>query len=158
MKYYAVYDTNVLISALLTKQPDSATAKVVDAIASQRVIPLYNQEILDEYDEVLHRPKFKFSEDRIQQLLSVIKKLGIAVSPTPTGEILPDMDDLVFYEVVMEKRSDDAYLVTGNIRHFPERDYIVTPAEMMAIISNSISSADADEYNEKTTEVTEDIE
>lgn len=158
MKYYAVYDTNVLISALLTKQPDSATAKVVDAIASQRVIPLYNHEILDEYDEVLHRPKFKFSEDRIQQLLSVIKKLGIAVSPTPTGEILPDMDDLVFYEVVMEKRNDDAYLITGNIRHFPEREYIVTPTEMMAIIANSVSSADADEYNEKTTEATEDIE
>ena len=51
MKYYAVYDTNVLISALLTKQRDSATAKVVDAIASQRVIPLYNQDILNEYDE-----------------------------------------------------------------------------------------------------------
>ena len=54
MKYYAVYDTNVLISSLLTKQRDSATAKVVDAIASQRVVPPYNQEILDEYDEVLH--------------------------------------------------------------------------------------------------------
>ncbi len=135
MKYYAVYDTNVLISSLLTKQRDSATAMVVDAIASQRVVPLYNQEILDEYDEVLHRPKFKFSEERIQNLLSVIKAFGIAVNPSPTGEILPDMDDLVFYEVVMEKRDDDAYLITGNIRHFPEREYIVTPAEMMAILS-----------------------
>ena len=134
MKYYAVYDTNVLISALLTKQRDSATAKVVDAIASQRVIPLYNQEILDEYDEVLHRPKFKFSEDRIQRLLAIVKAFGIAVNPSPTGEILPDMDDLVFYEVVMEKRNDDAYLITGNIKHFPDREYIVTPAEMMAIL------------------------
>ena len=30
------------------------------------------------------------------------------------------MDDLVFYEVVMEKRkADDAYLITGNLKHFP---------------------------------------
>ena len=31
----------------------------------------------------------------------------------PTGETLPDMKDLPFYEVVAEKRDDDAYLVTG---------------------------------------------
>ena len=48
--------------------------------------------------------------------------------------ILVDMDDLIFYEVVMEKREDDSYLVTGNQKHYPVRDYIVTPAEMMKII------------------------
>ena len=133
MKYCAVYDTNVLISALLTKHRDSATARVLDAIASQRVIPLYNQEILDEYDEVLHRPKFKFSEGKIQGLLSVIRAFGIAVEPSPTGVILPDMDDLVFYEVVMEKRDDGAYLITGNIKHFPDREYIVTPVHLFCI-------------------------
>ena len=47
---------------------------------------------------------------------------------------MPDMDDLVFYEVVMEKRDDGAYLVTGNTRHFPKRSYIVTPAEMMEVL------------------------
>ena len=48
---------------------------------------------------------------------------------------LPDQKDRVFYEVVMEKRtSDDAYLVTGNIRHFPEKPYIVTPRQMLDII------------------------
>ena len=56
------------------------------------------------------------------------------VNPSPTGEILPDMDDLVFFEVVMEK-SDDAYLITGNLKHYPSREFIVTPAEMMSIIS-----------------------
>ena len=134
MKLYAVYDTNVLISSLLTKHRDSATAKIVDAVAEQRIIPLYNQEILEEYEEVLHRKKFGFSESKIQKLLSFIKKLGIEVTASPTGEILPDMDDLVFYEVVMEKRNDDAYLITGNIKHFPERKYIVTPAQMMSIL------------------------
>ena len=134
MRYYAVFDTNVLISSLLTKQTDTATARVVDAISSGDIIPLYNQEILNEYDEVLHRAKFSFSEERIQKILLMIRQFGMAVNPSPTGEILVDMDDLVFYEIVMEKRKDNAYLITGNIRHFPERDFIVTLSEMMALI------------------------
>lgn len=34
MRYYAVFDTNVLISSLLTKRTDTATAQVVDAVSS----------------------------------------------------------------------------------------------------------------------------
>lgn len=131
MRYYAVFDTNVLISSLLTKRTDTATAQVVYAISSGLIIPLYNQEILDEYTDVLHRAKFSFSEERIGRLMAMIRQYGLAVNPSPTGEIL------VFYEVVMEKREDDAYLITGNIRHFPEGDFIVTPAEMMAIIEKN---------------------
>lgn len=134
MRYYAVFDTNVLVSSLLTKQTDTATARVVDAISAGDIIPLYNQEVLDEYYDVLHRAKFSFSEERIRNILLMIRQFGLAVNPSPTGEILVDMDDLVFYEIVMEKRKDDAYLITGNIRHFPKRSFIVTPSEMIAII------------------------
>lgn len=134
MRYYAVIDTNVLISSLLTKRADTATAKVINAIASKTLIPLYNPEIMREYTEVLHRKKFSFSENLVDQLLSMFRQYGLFVTASPTGEILPDMTDLVFYEVVMEKREDGAYLVTGNLRHFPDREFIVTPAEMMALI------------------------
>ena len=134
MKYYAVFDTNVLVSSLLTKNRNSATAKVVDAIASGDLIPLYSQDVIDEYNEVLRRKKFSFSESKVTRLLTLVSQYGMEVTPKPTGEILVDMDDVVFYEIVMEKRDDDAYLITGNIRHFPERDFIVTPAEMMAIL------------------------
>ena len=135
MKYYAVFDTNVLVSSLLTKNRDSATAKVVDAIASGDLIPLYSQDVIDEYNEVLRRKKFSFSESKVTRLLTLVSQYGMEVTPKPTGEILVDMDDVVFYEIVMEKRDDDAYLITGNIRHFPERDFIVTPAEMMDILN-----------------------
>jgi len=37
----------------------------------------------------------------------------------------------------MEKREDNAYLVTGNQKHYPIRDFIVTPTEMMEIIGFS---------------------
>lgn len=137
MKYYAVIDTNVLLSALLSKKEDSATVKVLDAVFDGKITPLYHQDILAEYNEVLHREKFHLREDLIQKVIEAFRQYGIEVFPQPTGAILIDMDDLVFYEVAMEKREDDAYLVTGNQKHYPFRDFIVTPAEMIAIIKAS---------------------
>lgn len=134
MTYYAVIDTNVFISALLSKNSDSATVKVLQAVIAGRIVPLYHNEILTEYDEVLHREKFHFKEKSIQMVLTAVKEFGVEVFPQPTGEIFVDMDDLIFYEVAMEKRDDDAYLVTGNQKHYPIRDFIVTAAEMMEII------------------------
>ena len=133
---YTVIDTNVFVAALLTKNDDSATVKVYEAIADGLITSLYHKYILEEYAEVLSRPKFKFSEKKINAVLDMIIKYGIEVFPKPTGEILIDMDDLIFYEVAMEKRNDDSYLVTGNQKHYPVRDFIVTPAEMMEIIES----------------------
>ena len=124
MTYYAVIDTNVFISALLSKNSDAATVKVLRAIIDGRIVPLYHNEILAEYDEVLHREKFHFQEKSIQMVLTAVKEFGMEVFPQPTGEILIDMDDLIFYEAAMEKRDDDAYLVTGNQKHYPIRDFI----------------------------------
>lgn len=137
MIYYAVIDTNVLLSALLSKKEDSATVKVLDAVFDGKITPLYHQDILAEYNEVLHREKFHLREDLIQKVIEAFRQYGIEVFPQPTGSILIDMDDLVFYEVAMEKRENDAYLVTGNQKHYPLRDFIVTPAEMIAIIKAS---------------------
>lgn len=134
MTYYAVIDTNVFISALLSKRTDSATVKVLDAMMEGKIIPLYHEEILAEYEEVLRRKKFHFKEETIKLVVDAVKQFGVEVFPQPTGEILVDMDDLIFYEVAMEKRDNDAYLVTGNQKHYPLRDFIVTPAEMVAII------------------------
>lgn len=140
MEYYAVIDTNVLISALLSKKEDSATIKVLDAVFEGKIIPLYHQDILAEYDEVLHREKFHLQEKVIQTVLEAVRQYGVEVFPQPTGAVLIDMDDPVFYEVAMEKREDNAYLVTGNQKHYPFRDYIVTPAEMMKIIETTEES------------------
>ena len=138
MEYYAVIDTNVLLAALLSKRKDSATVKVLDAVFEGTIIPLYHQDILIEYDEVLHREKFHLQEAVIRIVLDAVRQYGVEVFPQPTGAVLIDMDDLVFYEVAMEKRDDDAYLVTGNQKHYPFRDFIVTPAEMMEIIETKV--------------------
>lgn len=134
---YAVIDTNVLVAALLTKNNDSATVKVLEAIADGRITPLYHKDMLVEYAEVLGRKKFKLNQDMVSVLIRMIIKYGVEIFPKPTGEILIDMDDLIFYEVAMEKRDEDSYLVTGNKKHYPVRDFIVTPTEMINILNNS---------------------
>ena len=140
MKYYAVFDTNVLVSSLLTKNPDSATARVIDLVADGKVTPLFNGEILDEYEEVLSRAKFQFSHTAVEKLMEVFRQFGQALAPIATDETFAaDSDDKIFYEVVMAKREqtnddEDSYLVTGNLRHFPIKPFVVTPSEMLAIV------------------------
>ena len=134
MECHAVIDTNVFVSALLSKQADAATVRVLDAMLDGKIVPLYHKDMLTEYEEVLHRRRFHFKEETIQTIINTVKQYGVEVFPQPTGEILVDMEDLIFYEVAMEKRDDDAYLVTGNKKHYPIRDFIVIPSEMMAII------------------------
>ncbi|MGN0592674.1 MAG: putative toxin-antitoxin system toxin component, PIN family [Ruminococcus sp.] len=137
MSLYAVIDTNVLVSALITKNDSAATLQVMKAVLSGKIIPLYHQDILMEYAEVLARPKFHLAYETIRKVIRSIITNGVEVFPKPTGEILIDMDDLIFYEVAMEKREDDAFLVTGNQKHYPIRDFIVTPSEMLNILSAS---------------------
>lgn len=132
MNFYAVIDTNVLVSALLSRNEDSATVIILREIFGGRITPLFHERILREYSEVLHRKKFGLNERTIRVVLNAIVQFGIEVFPKPTGEILPDIDDLIFYEVAVG--FGEAFLVTGNQKHFPARGFIVTPAEMAQIL------------------------
>ena len=152
MKCCAVVDTNVLVAALLSKRDDSATVRVIRAMISGEFIPLYHEDILAEYEDVLHRKKkYDLSESAIQTVLNAIRRFGIEVFPKPTGEIFIDEDDIIFYEVAMEKRDDNAYLVTGNMKHYPVRDFIVTPAGMIAILEEKKAQERKEKKNAWTT-------
>lgn len=135
MKYFAVIDTNVIISAMLNFH--SVPGQIVLEALTGKITPLLNNEILDEYEEVLSRPKFHFSQVDIQILINGIITRGVHVDATPLGEYLPDPKDAIFYEIVMESRkTTDSYLVTGNLKHFPVKPFIITPREMLNLIQD----------------------
>ena len=46
MKCYAVIDTNVLVSALLSSHDDAATVQVIGRLFSGEVVPLFSEDIL----------------------------------------------------------------------------------------------------------------
>lgn len=136
-KCYAVLDTNVLVSALLGASRMSIPTRVLKAVTDGYLIPLYNDEIINEYREVLSRKKFPFDPELIETVLKMITADGLCLNRTKvTGEIFPDPKDLVFYEVALSK--EDSFLVTGNLKHFPKKPFIVSPAEMMEIIEATL--------------------
>ena len=134
-KVFAVIDTNVIVSALLSRNnKESNTSRVFEAILDGRITPLYNEEILGEYKEVLGRSKFPFYKEDVEMVEILMVAVGLKLGRTTSFEgIFPDPKDVVFYEVTLSK--DDAYLVTGNIKHFPQKPFVVTPAEMVAILN-----------------------
>ena len=135
MKIYAVIDTNVVVSALL--RWDSVPGAVLEQALAGSIIPILSNEILAEYEEVLRRKKFPFKEQDIIILIDGFRMRGVFLEPKKIEENLPDPKDVIFYEITMEaKKNDDAYLVTGNIKHFPLKPFVVTPREMLTILEN----------------------
>ena len=137
MKYFAVIDTNVLVSAML--RWDSVPGNVMELAFIGSVIPVYNDDIINEYRAVLLRPKFHLTKDIVNDVIDEIIERGISVDADTLDIELPDPKDRVFYEVVMEERKEeDAYLITGNIKHFPVKPFVVTPRQFLDIILSEI--------------------
>lgn len=132
MNTYVVIDTNVLVSALLSKHPDSSTVRVLELVFLGNVIPLFDSEILSEYEDVLHRKKFKLPESLIRKIIDEIVRVGEPADRILSDEKFVDPKDIVFYEVALSK--ENSFLVTGNLRHFPRTPMVVSPAQLLEII------------------------
>lgn len=135
MKKYVVVDTNVLVSALITRNESSPTVQILRYISENKIIPVYSEEIIIEYQEVLHREKFKLPDKIIEGLLKDIVSNGFEVKETVTvEEKMPDPKDIVFYAVTLTTCDKESVLVTGNGKHFPSKPFVVTPSELIKII------------------------
>lgn len=134
MKFYAVIDTNVIVSALL--KWNSVPGVVLQAVFNGFVVPVYNDEILNEYRNVLNRPKFGFSSELISETISQIESLGVMENALETvAEAMPDPKDIVFYSIALSHgKTAETHLVTGNVKHFPANPIVVTPRQMLDIL------------------------
>ncbi len=140
MKFYVVIDTNVLISAGLKRYSNPNT--IMEFVKNGTIIPLINNKILAEYKDVLSRPKFKFSAKYVDEAIAAITKDALIIDEDYIDIDLPDEKDRVFYEVTMKSNEErDSMLVTGNMKHFPIKPFIVTPKELCDIIIKAISEA-----------------
>jgi putative PIN family toxin of toxin-antitoxin system len=112
-----VLDTNVLVAGLLS--PFGPCGEIVRMVSSGKLVLSVDARILSEYDEVLHRPKFKFEKDKVNALLDQIERRGRKVASSPLLHSLPDPDDEPFLEVAIAGHV--ACLITGNQSHFPPK-------------------------------------
>ena len=78
----AVVDTNALVSGLY--YPASPPGRVLDAVRSAVLTPVFDQRILAEYAEVLARPKFRsfYRSETAEALLLTFVRRGMN-----TGEV-----------------------------------------------------------------------
>ena len=111
-----VLDTNILVSACW--RPDGLEARVTDLAITGTITACVSLEILAEYRDVLSRPKLANVHERAAKLLTA---LGNVATPVETGTRVKasiDDDDNRFLECAEAAGAE--YLITGNLRHYPE--------------------------------------
>ncbi len=111
-----VLDTNVLVSGILSAA--GPPARIVEAVFAGAVEPVYDPQILAEYEDVLARAELGLSPALVGQLLSALDAFGMEVIALPWSLDLPDPDDAPFLAAAAAATCP---LVTGNLRHFPTR-------------------------------------
>ncbi len=123
-----VLDTNILVSAAWSSGLNAT--KILNAVFMRRFTACYDYRILEEYQRVLHYPKFKFRESEIDAVLEPIIKNGISVIPDPIKDVPFERDetDRKFYEVAV---FCNAILITGNLVHYPEDKNVILPGEFI---------------------------
>jgi len=120
-----VFDTNILVSALLSKWGNPA--KIYRMFLTGALELVYSPQMLEEYQDVLYRPNLRIPPTDAAIIIATIQQYGteIWVLPPSVG-IIPDEDDRIFYDAA---KSSGAYLITGNTKHFPCEPFILTPTE-----------------------------
>jgi putative PIN family toxin of toxin-antitoxin system len=117
-----VVDTNIVVSAFWSRNGNPA--KIIGLIQNNIITPCYDYRILEEYENVLLRKKFRFEKWEVNDFLAQIKHDGLSVVVKPLSVNFPDESDKMFYEVA---KHCNAILITGNVKHFPSDDFIMPP-------------------------------
>ena len=128
----AVLDTNVIVSALL--KPEGRQALLLDLALSGSFTTIASRDLLQEYEEVLRRPRFALDPRGIAGSMRAIRKAGVLVQPRRHLRVTGDPDDNMVLECALEGGAE--YVVTGNTRDFP-REFqgfqIVPPRKFMTV-------------------------
>jgi uncharacterized protein len=111
---WVVIDTNVLVSAAI--KPNSSEEAILLLIGNGSLSIAVSTPILQEYGNLLRRPKFKLSPDRVDSLLEIVEGNSMLGTPTFRITVSPHEADNRFLECAEASRAH--YLVTGNKRHF----------------------------------------
>ncbi len=125
MRRHVVVDTNVLVSGLLTRDPTSPLAVIVDGMLSGRFPLLLSSRLVAEYREVLLRPRIQrlhgLAVAEVDELLTEIAVLAAwrdppAMADDANAEVsvvaAPDAGDEHLWKLL--SMADDAVLVTGD--------------------------------------------
>lgn len=129
MTTYLVLDTNILVSALWNGLDHGKPARLLQLCASKHYWTVCTHAILEEYVDVLARPKFSFMGDDITGILDFFRYQAFSADPLFDSLSRPqcgDEADQKFYDAAC---CWDALLITGNKKDFPDDKRVMTPGE-----------------------------
>src|SRR5699024_10135517 len=114
----SIADTNVLISGLLTSNPQAPTARIVDAMINGQCRCLLSPDLLDEYRAVLQRPaiveQHGLATDDIDELLTRIVQNAVWNEPSAPSPQAPDPGDNHLWALL--DAAPKVQLITGDRR------------------------------------------
>lgn len=133
----ALFDTNVLVSAGI--KPGSAPAELImDWVLMGHVQAVTSPFVIQEYRQVVLRPKFSRYGFPPGWLEFLIEESLLLPDPPPWPHAGPDPKDLPLLALA---HVAGAWLVTGNLRHFPERIRsgvtVLSPASYLAHLAGN---------------------
>jgi hypothetical protein len=133
----AVLDTNVIVSALLNE--DGKEALLLDLALTGSFTSIVSAALLQEYEEVLRRPRFALEQRKISRSVRAIRQAAVLAQPRRQLRVTRDPDDNMVLECALAGGAE--YVVTGNTRDFPrefEGIKIVPPREFMTVLAGRV--------------------
>ena len=128
-----VLDCNVVVAAGI--KDGTCAACLWEIIRNHQI--MVSSEIIEEYREVIARPKFKTSYSSLLQIVEILIDVADWVSPNACSIQLPDPDDTIYLASALEAKAD--FIITGNKKHLPALSYdqvrIVSPKEFLEILT-----------------------
>jgi hypothetical protein len=127
-----IIDTNILVSALIQR---SYPYFIIYNYAFENLVEVcLSDELLEEYLDVIHRPKFARYPDFLRNaglVLNYMNKNAKKYNPQTTVDAIKDKDDNMLLELALEAKAD--FIITGNTNDFVMPEFegtkIVTPKE-----------------------------
>ena len=117
-----VLDTNVLVSALWSNSGNPYD--IMELVFANEIVPYFNDDIIEEYYEVLFRAKLRFPKNQVLGLIDELMKSGVFGEIVSSDELFIDESDRKFYDMA---KSNEAFLITGNLKHYPNEPFILNP-------------------------------
>jgi putative PIN family toxin of toxin-antitoxin system len=128
-----IVDTNILVSAIIC---DNIPEKVILWIISQPIIEwIASEEIMQEYQGVLHRKKFKLSDETIEKWLRLLNKEITVIASEIKVDFPRDRKDAKFLECAIASGAD--ILITGD-KDFSEAQSLIETRIMSVSQFNAV--------------------
>ena len=112
-----VLDTNILVSSAL----GGALKLIMDKWGDEAFTVIVTTDILNEYLDVIHRPKFHLKQETLDKIIRYIYEFGEFVVPTESIQEIPDdPKDDKFLEAALAGRADAIVSGDGHLLDLKE--------------------------------------